>query len=275
MDNATFEHFRSVIYKESGIVLPPTKKTLLENRIQKRLRTLGIVEESEYLRIIELDCSGNELIALIDLISTNVTFFYREPSHFIFLESLCATWKKEYKKSIRIWCAAASTGEEPYTIAMTLAEHLDLTIHTPRILATDICTHVLQHAFQGTYLNAVVEKVPPHLRNLYFTPHERYQEGAWDISPKLREMILFKRLNLAHFPYPLKGPLDVIFCRNVLIYFDAPMKQRVIDEFYRLLPPGGHLILSNTESLLGLKSTFEKVGSSVFRKPLDSGSSVS
>lgn len=263
METKTFEAFRKIIYEESGIVLTPEKRSLLSARVQKRLKKLGIRDESEYLSIIELDVSGEELAELIDTISTNVTYFYRESEHFTQLRQILKKFVAEGQDDIKIWCAAASSGEEPYTIAIEASESLDPRKSKFSILATDICSKVLQKAVLGAYPESIVEKIPEDLKGKYF---EWKEPDLWVVKPQLRQKILFKKLNLISQPFPLKGPLHIIFCRNVMIYFDVQTRQKIVAEFYRLLRPGGYLILSHSENLIGISANFEKLGSSIFRK---------
>lgn len=265
MDNGTFETFRQIIYRKSGIVLTPQKLPLLSNRIQKRLTQLGIEEEAEYLKVIELDGSGDELNALIDAISTNVTSFYREEAHFLAYRELLRDWHEGGQQEFRVWCAAASSGEEPYTLAFEAEEALQ-GAYDYKILATDICTKVLKRAVQGIYSLPATEKIPCAIREAY-TELVMHNGEEWrTIHPTIRRRILFKKMNLVEFPYPLKGPFDVIFCRNVMIYFDTPTRARIVQEFSRLLRSGGYLFLSHSENLLGFDHGLEKIGSSVYLK---------
>ena len=266
MEQKIFEKFRTLIYNESGITLNDQKRLLLTNRIQKRLRQLNLKNESEYLNIIELDMEGSELVYLLDAISTNHTFFFRENEHFEFIKEVFSEWKAEGKQKVRIWCAASSSGEEPYTIAMTAAEHLDLTKTDFKMLATDICTTVLQKAMRGEYKLNQLKGVPPHLAKKYFKRVQGDREPMVQVHPALKELILYKRLNLTKTPYPIKGPFDVIFCRNVMIYFDDALRTQLVDRFYKLLSPGGILIVGHSESLSAIKHNFSMVQSAVYKK---------
>jgi chemotaxis protein methyltransferase CheR len=269
MDSQTFERFRDIIYERCGIVLSDEKQSLLSSRIQKRIRAHGLENERAYLEIIEVDASGEELIQLIDAISTNTTYFWREAEHFALFANILKEWKSQNKSSYRIWCAASSFGQEPYTLAMQVCESLSLRNDSVRILATDISTKALKRAQDGVYADEDIKKLPQHLRQRYFAQVARDDDALfshWSVNQELRSLILFKRLNLIEYPYPLKGPLDVIFCRNVMIYFDVPTRQRIIDEMCRVLAPGGFLFLSLSESLLGIQHQLDRSGPSVFRK---------
>lgn len=263
MENIVFERFRDIIYKKSGITLNADKKTLLASRIQKRLRSLNLADESSYLEIIETDASGDELTELIDAISTNTTYFWREAEHFEALAKIFEAWKKEGKTKIRIWCAASSTGEEPYTLAMEVLEHLNTKCDV-KILATDVSTKVLRIAQNGVYSAQAVSKLPAEKRSRFFRQFS--DNNKLVVSDEIRKLVLFKQLNLVNFPYPLKGPIDIIFCRNVMIYFDLATRQKLVDEFSRLLAPGGLLFLSLSESLIGIQHAFSKDGTSIYKK---------
>lgn len=268
MDLQIFERFRALIYKESGIVLHPEKITLLDNRIQKRLRELRLKDPGEYFQIIETDASGDELINLIDSISTNVTYFYREPDHFQTLAKVINEWKGAGTLSkLRIWCAAASSGEEPYTIAFTALENIDPVRTELKILGTDICTKVLRKAQEGRYPERELQAVPASARSRFLEVCPDAPGEMFQVKESVQQYLLFKKLNLTRYPYPLRGPLDIIFCRNVMIYFDGPTRQKIVTEFLRLLRPGGYLFLSHSESLLGIEHSLEPCGRSVFRKP--------
>lgn len=266
MEPAIFERFRAIIYKESGIVLPPQKLPLLSNRIQKRLRELKVQSEAEYLDIIEIDASGEELINLIDAISTNVTYFYREPEHFKLYRKILSEWKESKKQSVTVWCAAASTGEEPYTLAFEGSEVINIKSIPLRIVATDICTKVLKHAQRGQYKERDCEKIPSDIMRKYMNSIELKGEKYLQINTSIKEIIKFRSFNLVKFPYPIKGPLDIIFCRNVMIYFDTPTRAKIVKEFERILAPGGYLFLSHSENLIGINHTLSKISPSVFKK---------
>jgi chemotaxis protein methyltransferase CheR len=264
METRTFEAFRSLIYRESGIVLTPQKMPLLAGRIQKRLNALGIGNESAYLKMVELDVSGSELIELLDAISTNVTYFYREPAHFELYRKIVKSLAHRGHDEIRIWCAAASSGEEPYTLAFETLEALTGACCDWRMLATDISLTVLRRATDGVYSSTVVEKIDPEIRNKYLN---QVDESEWKVKESISKKILFKRLNLIAQPYPLKGPFDVIFCRNVMIYFDNETRESIVRQFERLLNPRGFLFLSHSENLLGVNHGLDKISASVFRRP--------
>ena len=175
-------------------------------------------------------------------------------------------FREEGRRRVRIRCAASSSGEEPYTIAMTAAESLDLRQTDFKLLATDISTKVLQMASNGVYSDKHLEKVPLALKAKYFERRDGIAGEEYSVSETLRSLVVFKRLNLSVFPYPLKGPLDIIFCRNVMIYFDNQLRGKIVAEFERLLSPGGHLFLSHSENLLSVTHKLLGRQNSIYQK---------
>jgi chemotaxis protein methyltransferase CheR len=265
VNREVLDSLRALIHRESGIHLPPEKEQLLLNRLRKRLQALQITDTKKYLEIIEVDASGEELRRLLDVISTNVTHFYREGQHFKIFGDALESWVARDDREIKVWSAACSSGEEPYTLAMVGLEHIQKRSDI-KILATDISERVLQHALQCRYHAAQLDKLPPEFVSKYFTRVDRSDDEFWEIQPQVSQLVTFKRLNLSKFPYPLKGPLHCIFCRNVMIYFKRDLRQQIINEFQRLLMPGGYLFISHSENLLGISHALESVATAVYRK---------
>lgn len=262
MDESTFEAFRTYIYQVSGITLGASKESLVSARIGKRMRALGIGDPRSYLQRVQQEGeTGEELVHMLDAISTNVTAFFREPQHFVFLDKVMREWMQQGQRRFRLWCAAASSGEEPYTISMTLAECGALKLDT-RILATDISTTVLRQCQAAVYAPQRLKGISPERQKRWFTAHG----DGFQVDEALRAPLIFKRLNLSTPPFPMHGPLDIIFCRNVMIYFDNQVRQRLLDECNRLLKPGGYLIVGHAESLTGLLSGFKSVQPAVYQK---------
>lgn len=261
MNAQTFAAFRDFIYQVSGITLGESKESLVSARIGKRMRALGLEDPMDYLAVVKDDPTGPELVEMLDAISTNVTSFFREPQHFQFLDTVIRGWLSKGQRRFRLWCAAASSGEEPYTIAMTLAECGALKMDT-RVLCTDISTKVLAMCQRGHYADNRMNGVSDERRRKWF----RKDEDGWAVDDALRHPLLFKRLNLATPPFPMHGPLDIVFCRNVMIYFDNTVRQRLLDEVARLLKPGGYLIVGHAESLTGLLGGMRTVQPSVYQK---------
>ena len=266
LDKKTFKKFVALIYEKCGISLSDQKEALVQARLGKRMRKLGIGTFREYYDYVSKDKTENELVSLLDAISTNVTHFFRESQHFDLLRDVMEKWEAEGQDRFRIWCAASSTGEEPYTIAMTLRETLQH-VRDTKILATDISTKVLDKAKAGTYEERQVANIPRSYLTKYFTRQVLpNKEKSYQVKPDLRNMITFGRINLAHPPFPLKGPLDVIFCRNVMIYFDSTVRQRLVAQFHKLLKPGGYLLVGHAESLSNTNVNFTCVKPATYRK---------
>lgn len=249
MNAQVFALFRTLIYKRSGIALGDNKVALLTARIGKRMRILGLDSPLSYYRHIMADSSETELTHLLDAISTNVTCFFRESQHFDLLGEFFSQWQQENQTRFRMWSAACSTGEEPYSMAMALAECRARANLDVRILATDINTKVLGTCRHGVYPAKEVQALSPTRQRRFFRQHGTHAPGDYAVSQELRDMILFKRLNLTHLPFPMRGPLDVIFCRNVMIYFDDATCRSLVAEMARLLKPGGYLFVGHAESM--------------------------
>lgn len=265
MKPRTFDQFKDLVYQKSGITLGPQKVALVSARIAKRMRALGLHTHEDYFRFVVDDESTGELVHLLDSISTNVTSFYREPVHFEILASLVRDWRIQSQPRFRIWCAASSTGEEPYTLAMTVLEALGGSHPDFRLLATDISTRVLETARQGVYGAAKVEPVPRPLLQKYFRKLGGGPEADYQVNDDLKRIVSFNRLNLSEPPFPMKGPFDVVFCRNVMIYFDNEVRRRLVLEISRLLKPGGYLMIGHSESLSGIISPMTLVQPAVYR----------
>lgn len=266
IDTKTFRRISEIVYNKAGIVLGANKESLVSARVRKRLRALNLSSYEQYVDHVEQDDSGAELVELLNVISTNVTHFFRENRHFVVLRDLVRQWQAEGQDAFRIWCAASSTGEEPYSIAMTMAECLSMGADV-RILATDISTKVLGLARAGLYEWKHIDKVSENLRRKYFRREKDGAEERYRVDPALGRMLTFARLNLAHPPFPMKGPFDVIFCRNVMIYFDNEVRRRLLAESFRLLRPGGYLMVGHAESLSGMLSEFKSIEPSIYIRP--------
>jgi chemotaxis protein methyltransferase CheR len=267
LDQKTYLRFCELIYEKAGIKLGPGKQSLVSARLGKRMRKLGIRSFPDYLAFVDGDTAGDELVELLDAISTNTTHFFREEVHFARLKSLLMGWASEGQSRFRIWCAASSTGEEPYTIAMTVSEALGDT-RDVKILATDLSGKVLRIARQGVYTRHQVEKIPAGLLAKYFTKVQSVaaDETHFRANDALRKLLTFGHLNLATPPYPMRGPMDVIMCRNVMIYFDNAVRSKLLAECERLLRPGGYLIVGHAESLSGMSTGLSRLEPSVYMK---------
>jgi len=267
MDQRTFHKLRRIIYEASGISLGQNKLALVCARLNKRMRALGLTDYRAYLRRLREDTSGEELVQLLDVISTNVTHFFREADHFDLLRRLVAEWVSAGERRLRIWSAACSTGEEPYSIAITVLDALDGASVDVKILATDISTRVLRYALRGVYEPKRVQGVPRPMLERYFDKVCVDGETSYAVKDTLKRMVFFRRLNLSEPPFPMRGPFDVVFCRNVMIYFDDRVRKGVLDEVYRLLKPHGYLMVGHSESLAGRMGGFRSVKPSVYVRP--------
>ena len=266
MDRKTFDKFRQIVYEKSGITLGPTKEALVSARVGKRMRALAIGDPREYLKYVLNDATGEEFVNLIDAISTNVTSFFRESQHFDFIRDTVVQWRKSGQTRFTLWSAASSTGEEPYSLAITLAEIFGRDLSSVRILATDISTRVLAKCKEGIYTADRVDTVPTALRERYFDAVQADGQRQYRVKDNLRRMIKFARLNLNEHPFPMKGPMDIVLCRNVMIYFDNDVRSRLLAEIHRLLKPGGYLLVGHAESLTGMVSAFKSVRPSIYVK---------
>lgn len=261
-----YDRIRTLLYQESGISLGESKQSLVVSRLSKRLRELEINSFAGYYDYVTQDASGGEFTRMMDLLSTNKTDFFREPKHFDYLrEQILPTLERE--KRIRIWSSACSTGEEPYTIAITLHEHVKNPASWDMgILASDISTRVLAHAAAGLYGEDRIATISPDIARRHFLKGRDKSAGLVKVKPHLSKLIKFRRLNLMSETFPIKSPLDLIFCRNVMIYFDRPTQERLIAKFHRYLKPGGHLFIGHSESLQWLQHNFVTVAPTIYRK---------
>ena len=267
MDQKVFERLREIIYETSGITLSDQKITLVSTRLGKRLRALKLDSYEEYLKYLLNPNNNGELVSLLDVISTNVTSFFREDEHFEMTKKVVGEWLAEGQSRFRFWSAASSSGEEPYSLAMTLCEIFGNKKVDAKILGTDISTPVLQHCMQGVYTQQRVATIPPPLLQKYFTPLSGPDgEELWQVRPILQDMTVFRRTNLSTPPFPIKGPIDIVFCRNVMIYFDKDVRTRLVTEIFRVLRQGGYLFVGHSENLTSLKTDFQSVRPSIYRK---------
>lgn len=262
-----FNYLRKVSNEHSGIVVSDDKYDMYYARIAKRVRALGLSNFEEYCKYLHNN-EEKEFTNFINSITTNLTSFFREKMHFDYMvDNIIPEFKqnKSSNKKLRVWCAAASTGEEPYTIAMTLAEQFDRRQWDISFLATDIDSNVLATAKQGVYESQRIANVPPASRKKWFSKGTGENEGTVRVVKELRDMVSFKRLNLIQ-EWPLKKQMDLIICRNVFIYFDGPTKEMILERFYDLLVDGGYLILGHSESIHSMSSNYKTMGHTVYKK---------
>jgi chemotaxis protein methyltransferase CheR len=265
MEKAVFDKFRSLIFDTCGIHLSEQKEALVSARIGKRMRALNQDTYDGYFQQVVSDQSGNELRELVNAISTNVTHFFREARHFEFLSNLVSELSGNGKRELRIWCAACSSGEEPYTIAMTALESMRQPMRL-EIVASDISTKVLQIAKFGVYRDQDVRTVPADLMKKYFQKGVGRAEQLFRVKPELRDLVSFRQINLSTPPYAVAGGQDAIFCRNVMIYFNHDLRRKLVHQFEQMLQPQGYLFVGLAESLTGVHPNLKAVEPSVYRK---------
>jgi chemotaxis protein methyltransferase CheR len=263
LSSREFDAIRQVVHERAGIHLVAGKERLVQTRLAKRVRSLGLRSYGAYLERVMADRTGEELRLMIDVLTTNKTSFFREQAHFDFLQR---TWLPEIqaaRRELRIWSAGCSTGEEPYTIALFLLEHAPEVVRRGvRILATDISDRVLERARAGRYDAEVLGPVNGALRQRYF---EREPDGRFRVGQEVSSLVSFARLNLVE-QWPMRGPFDVIFCRNVMIYFDKPTQQRTVQRMWSLLREDGLLLVGHSESLTGIRHDYRYVQPAVYRR---------
>ncbi|MCA9672020.1 MAG: chemotaxis protein CheR [Myxococcales bacterium] len=266
MKSSLFDRFRSIAYQQAGIRLSDGKRTLVAARVGRRLRALGIPDHASYLDYLEADTSGDELVHFLDAISTNFTSFYREPDHFELLAAHLRERLDAGQRKIRIWCAASSSGEEPYSIAITVREICGDDVDV-MVLATDISTRMLERARAGVYDRKRIDPVPTPILARYFERRGRHrsEDERFVVRDSLRQLVVLKRLNLARPPYPMHGPLDFIFIRNVLMYFDNAVRARISKEIVRLLHPTGFAVVGHSETLSGVAPQLLAASPSVYQ----------
>lgn len=264
-----FSRLSELIHGECGIKMPPSKKTMLEARLQKRLRALsmsGFDQYGEYL--FSTQGLATELPHLLDVVTTNTTDFFREPNHFELLSSsILPRWQARASgRPLAVWSAGCSTGEEPYTLAMVLSEYQ---VKEPdfrfTILATDISTRVLEHAVRAVYAEEKLAKVPKILHRRYFLRSKDRGRRLVRVAPEIRGLVGFRRLNFME-DFGFREKMDIIFCRNVMIYFDRPTQERLLGKFCAHLRQGGHVFIGHSESLTGMRLPLRQLAPTVYER---------
>jgi chemotaxis protein methyltransferase CheR len=266
LDDRDFRRVSELVYRHCGINLHEGKQDLVQARLAKVMRDGRFASTTDYIDHVLADESGVELTALVDVISTNLTSFFRERSHFDHLTKNVLPGRAASRPSdrrIRAWSAGCSTGEEPYSLAITLLQALPE--WDVKVLATDISTRVVRRATEGVYPADRLATVDAGVRDTYFRrcPASRDQ---FQVADSLRDVVRFRHLNLMQ-PWPFTGPFDFIFCRNVMIYFDKPTQERLVRRFCSCLAPGGLLFTGHSESLTGIAHPFRYVEPSIYEKP--------
>jgi len=271
LSDEDFQRLSEFIYKEYGIKMPPAKKIMLQGRLQKRLRELDITSFREYVDyVFSKEGQDNEIIHMIDVVSTNKTDFFREPVHFEFLaQEVVPRFVQDtgMRYPLKIWSAGCSSGEEPYTIAIVLMEckekYPDLAF---QILGTDISTRILQTAIDAIYKENRIEGIPLQILKKYFLRSKDRTNPTVRLIPEVRKKVAFMRVNLMEPSYPVPDMYDVIFCRNVLIYFDRATQERVINKLCMYLKTGGYFFLGHSESTTGMVVPLRQIKPTIFVK---------
>ncbi|MFU2317767.1 protein-glutamate O-methyltransferase CheR [Rahnella sp. PCH160] len=256
-------HFRRIselIYQRAGIVLADHKREMVYNRLVRRLRILGLNDFSSYMALLESDSNSAEWQAFINALTTNLTAFFREAHHFPILAEHARSRPNNYS----VWSTAASTGEEPYSIAMTLSEALGPKMANCRIQASDIDTQVLEKATAGVYRLEELRTLSPQQLQKFFLKGTGPHSGLVRARPELAQMVAFQQLNLLASQWQLNGPFDAIFCRNVMIYFDKETQEKILRRFVPLLKPGGLMFAGHSENFSQISREFYLRGQTVY-----------
>ena len=267
LSDIDFIKLRDIIYKEAGIKLADVKKILMQSRLIKRLRDLKLDNFTEYHEYL-LNNYEVEKINFINAITTNKTDFFRENDHFEFMKKkILPEFENKKEKELRIWSAGCSTGEEPYTIAITLLEYFNGRISPELlILATDIDTQVLDKAQDGNYPADHLAEVDPKYLKTYFTRNENSKGDFYRVKDQLKEIVYFRRLNLLSEEYPMKKKFDIIFCRNVIIYFDRETQKKLFEKYHSFLKDDGYLLIGHSENITSITNKFVLAGRTIYKK---------
>lgn len=262
-----FNQFRALAYERFGLNLRDGKETLVSARLAKKIRELKFRSFQQYYEHVVQDASGEALVALIDALTTNHTSFFRERSHFDFLQTRVLPELND-RDRVDIWSAACSTGEEPYSIATSILQKMGQSgVQRARILASDISSRALAKAKRAVYSEDRIQGISTEQLKLFLLRGHGECEGLYRVKPEIRAIVSFERVNLNENISHL-GPFSVIFCRNVMIYFDAPTQERVVNRLAGCLEPGGYLFTGHSESLNGIKHPLQYVQAAIYRKPI-------
>ncbi|GMR08591.1 MAG: protein-glutamate O-methyltransferase [Gammaproteobacteria bacterium] len=262
-----FQSIQAMVGRHTGIKLSEAKRDMVYSRLSRRLRALKITNFKDYCEMLEED-TGEELVQFTNAITTNLTSFFRENHHFEYLRNTLLPdliIRNSSSRRIRIWSAGCSTGEEPYSLAMTIKESVpNADAWDIKILATDLDSNVLASAREGTYALERIEGIDERRRRRWFLKNKNNGSGVTRVIPELQKMITFKQLNLMH-EWPMKGPFDIIFCRNVVIYFDKPTQKILFGRYADLMGKDGHLFVGHSETLYRVSDNFDLIGSTIYK----------
>ena len=261
---ADFERIRRLIRENAGIALAPSKHEMVYSRLARRLRARGLARFSEYVALLD-GSDPAEWEAFVNSLTTNLTSFFRESHHFAALAAHVERLRHERSGDVSVWCCASSTGEEPYSIAMTLADAFGTLTPPVTVIGTDVDTSVLAKAQAGVYSEERVAKLTPdQLRRFFVRDPGNGGEVTYTVRPELRRLVMFRQVNLLEQRWPIRGPLDAIFCRNVMIYFDKVIQRRILHRFVPLMQPDALLFAGHSESFLHSGDLFRLRGSTVY-----------
>jgi chemotaxis protein methyltransferase CheR len=262
---ADFERVRQLIYKHAGISLSPLKQDMVYSRLARRLRVLNLDNFAQYLDYLE-KADAAEWETFVNALTTNLTSFFREAHHFDILKQHARRLYDAHRQPLKIWCSAASTGEEPYSLAIAMCELFDSNTPPVQIIASDLDTNVLVTAAAGVYADERVEKLAPERLKRFFFRGTGSRAGYVRVRPELQKLISYTQINLLHNNWPVQGPLDAIFCRNVMIYFDKPTQYAVLKKFAPLLRSDGLLFAGHSESFMHAVDLFRSLGRTVYER---------
>lgn len=275
LSNKLFEELTVFIHDQVGIKITPVKKVMLEGRLQKRLRKLGMRSFDEYCKYLFSDAGRNgELTSMIDEVTTNKTDFFREPAHFNYLTSrvlpqLLRNDRFTVSNRLTIWSAGCSSGEEPYTIAMVVQDFAEAGGFEPlpfQVIATDISSRVLEKGQRAVYEEDKVLPIPLEIKRKFLLKSKNPGAGLFRVAPEIRSRVSFRRLNFMDGDFGFREQIDVIFCRNVIIYFDKTVQERLLNKFCRCLKPNGYIFMGHSETLFGMDLPLEQVAPTVYRR---------
>ena len=270
LSDTDFSRLSQYIYSNYGIKMPDSKRQMLQARLQKRLRANELTSFEDYCDLLFAgESNGQELIHMIDVVSTNKTDFFREPNHFEFLKTVAlGSLTRSSTSPLKVWSAGCSSGEEPYTIAMVINEFLGAgSAFDFSILGTDISTSILRKAVNAIYTEERVSGIPLEVKKKYFLRSKDSEKQLVRIVPKVRSKVKFQRLNFMDSDYPsVPMDFDIVFCRNVLIYFDKPTQERVINRLCAHLKPGGYFFLGHSESIMDMKVPLKQIKPTIYQK---------
>lgn len=272
LNEKQFKHIASYIESTVGIKMPIEKKLMMQSRLNSRLKSLNFPNFEEYINFIfsKTPEAEVELVKLVDAMTTNLTEFFREPAHFDYLTDIVLPkYAKEDRTNIKLWSVGCSSGQEPYTLSIVMSEYLrknQTSIRDFSVLASDVSTRVLKKGINAVYEIDTITNLPLDLKKRYFLKGKNQFHNEVRIKPELRKHVKFMHLNVMNEDFGFRDTMQIIFCRNMLIYFDKPTQENVINKFLRYLEPGGYLFLGHSETIFGMDLPFKSVAPTVFQR---------